>query len=323
MLDVLYRTFSLFCNDSKFFEKIKFNSIFRHAIAIIANILVPLWYKLTWCNPKYVVKHCAKSEGRIIASMTTFPRRISKVWIVVESILRQKRKPDMLILWLSKEQFPSIDNLPIELKKQQNRGLQIRLCEGDLRSHKKYYYVLCDYPRDNLFTFDDDIIYPSNTISSVLDAAKSFPKCVIGRFSNQIKLDDENNVCFTKNKCDSSFVLQPSWSTFIGSGGGALYPAGSLPEIAKEKDIFMTICKTADDVWLNSMCRYSGHKVVTVMKRCPLLEIINRNNTTLYSINAGEENYKQQKAVRKFCIANGNDPFQLLAKKHFENEINK
>lgn len=311
MVDLLYKLYSIFCNDSNILEKTKINSIFRHIIQKCANILVPFWYKKTTNNPHFRINPTLKTEGRIIASLTTFPARIDNIWIVIESILRQSQKPDMLVLWLSKEQFPSIDVLPNRLKALQNRGLQIRLCDDDLRSHKKYYYVLRDYPHDHLFTFDDDLIYPTNTISSVMSASTIYPDCIIGRYSNQVELDKTGNVHFTRNR-KRDIAFQPSWTTFIGSGGGTLFPAGFLPEIAKDKNTFMAICKTADDVWLNTMCRFSGHKVIAIMNKCPLLEIINKNNSTLTSINAGYENYQQQMAVREFCIANGKDPFEPL-----------
>lgn len=311
MVDFLYRTYSLFCNNCELLEKTYINRVFRYIIRYCSNYIIPLWYKKTCNNSLYKIVPTQKKEGRIIASLTTFPARIEKLWIVIESILRQSHKPDMLILWLSKEQFPSIDVLPKRLVSLQNRGLQIRFCDGDLRSHKKYYYVLKDYPNDHLFTFDDDLIYPSNTISSVLLAAESAPNCIVGRYSNQIMFDDKGNVCFMRNK-RKDIAYKALWSTFIGSGGGTLYPAGFLPEITKDKDTFMTICKTADDVWLNTMCRFSGHKVMAIMNRCPLLEILNKNNTTLTSINLGEENYRQQIAVRNYCIANGKDPFESL-----------
>ena len=311
MVDFLYRTYSLFCNNCELLEKTYVNRVFRYIIRYCSNYIIPLWYKKTCNNSLYKIVPTQKKEGRIIASLTTFPARIENLWIVIESILRQSHKPDMLILWLSKEQFPSIDVLPKRLVSLQNRGLQIRFCDGDLRSHKKYYYVLKDYPNDHLFTFDDDLIYPSNTISSVLLAAESAPNCIVGRYSNQIMFDDKGNVCFMRNK-RKDIAYKALWSTFIGSGGGTLYPAGFLPEITKDKDTFMTICKTADDVWLNTMCRFSGHKVMAIMNRCPLLEIQNKNNTTLTSINLGEENYRQQIAVRNYCIANGKDPFESL-----------
>lgn len=156
--------------------------------------MVPFWFNRTANNPQYRIDATQKTEGRIIASLTTFPARIDNIWIVIESILRQSQKPDMLFLWLSKEQFSSIDVLPKRLQNLQTRGLQIRLCDGDLRSHKKYYYVLRDYPNDHLITFDDDLIYPTNTISSIMEAATMYPDCVVGRYSNQVGIDDSGNV---------------------------------------------------------------------------------------------------------------------------------
>lgn len=314
MVNYLYKSYAIFCNNSNFLERTKINSVFRHIIQRLTNIMVPFWFNRTANNPQYRIDATQKTEGRIIASLTTFPARIDNIWIVIESILRQSQKPDMLFLWLSKEQFSSIDVLPKRLQNLQTRGLQIRLCDGDLCSHKKYYYVLRDYPNDHLITFDDDLIYPTNTISSIMEAATMYPDCVVGRYSNQVGIDDSGNVRFIRNK-NRDVAFQPSWSVFIGSGGGTLFPAGFLPEIAKDKDTFMSICRTADDVWLNSMCRYSGHRIVAIMNRCPLLEIINKNNSILASINYGEENYRQQMAVREYCIANGKDPFEPLIAK--------
>ena len=64
-------------------------------------------------------------KKKIIISMTSIPVRIDKVWIVVESLLRQTYKPDQIILWLAKDEFKDCP-LPSTLKAQQKRGLQIR-----------------------------------------------------------------------------------------------------------------------------------------------------------------------------------------------------
>ena len=61
----------------------------------------------------------------------------------------------MVILWLSKEQFPDRSFIPNSLLSLEKRGLIIELCEGDLRSHKKYYYALRQYPNDIIITIDD------------------------------------------------------------------------------------------------------------------------------------------------------------------------
>ena len=103
MVNYLYKSYAIFCNNSNFLERTKINSVFRHIIQRLTNIMVPFWFNRTANNPQYRIDATQKTEGRIIASLTTFPARIDNIWIVIESILRQSQKPDMLFLWLSKE----------------------------------------------------------------------------------------------------------------------------------------------------------------------------------------------------------------------------
>lgn len=68
-----------------------------------------------WLNGIYkqLLKNCKnklqprKSGEEIIVSLTTFPARISTVWITIETIFRQEVMPDRIVLWLAKEQFPN------------------------------------------------------------------------------------------------------------------------------------------------------------------------------------------------------------------------
>lgn len=83
-------------------------------------------------------------------------------------------KPDEIILWLAEEQFNGIDSLPKALLEQQKRGLTIRFCD-DLRSHKKYYYTMQEYPRDIVILVDDDMFYPKDTIKKLWKLHKKYP----------------------------------------------------------------------------------------------------------------------------------------------------
>lgn len=74
--------------------------------------------------------------GKIIVSLTSFPARINNVWLVVECMLRQTVHADKIILWLSKDQFPSDDCIPFSLKKRISDVFEIRMVSGDIRSHK-------------------------------------------------------------------------------------------------------------------------------------------------------------------------------------------
>ena len=62
------------------------------------------------------------------------------------SLLNQTVKPDEVVLWLAKEQFPNgNDDIPPAVLDLQKNGLTIKWCE-DLRSYKKLIPSLKEYP---------------------------------------------------------------------------------------------------------------------------------------------------------------------------------
>ena len=115
-----------------------------------------------WVLPGYL-SHSVRDSNHtkvqlpdVIVSLTSFPARIDRVWMVVECMRRQTVMPKNVILWLSKEQFPD-QNLPESLKKEIDDFFVVRFVEGDIRSHKKYYYVSKEYPDSYIILIDDDI----------------------------------------------------------------------------------------------------------------------------------------------------------------------
>ena len=48
-----------------------------------------------------------KRNDKIIVSLTSFPGRIHLVHKTIQTILLQSIKPDLVELWLAKEQFPN------------------------------------------------------------------------------------------------------------------------------------------------------------------------------------------------------------------------
>ena len=103
-----------------------------------------------------------KREQKIIVSLTSYPQRIDIVYKVIDSLLRQSLKPDVVVLWLARDEFPRQEqSLPRELRRYIKFGLTIRWCEN-LRSYKKLIPSLKAYPSDTIVTADDDILYPEN-----------------------------------------------------------------------------------------------------------------------------------------------------------------
>lgn len=310
MIDFFYKWYTLFTK-IEFLRKIKIDAINRHACTHVANLIVPLAYRLF---AKEVKTDSIKSTTNVqlVGSLTSFPGRISKLWIVIESILRQTHKVDKLILWLSKDQFPNELSLPKSLLKLQSMGLEIRLVSGDLRSHKKYYYVLKEFPEATLITFDDDIIYPSNAVKEVYDVWQENQKCVVGRFSSQIHFDEFNRIIWTRTQVGD--IMIPSNNNWIGSGGVTIFPAHCFPPFVLDSNAFMDGCKYADDVWLNLMYRSKGIKSIVTRTYCPLIEIkyYTKKSSKLCDLNIGDGNRKQIAFTRSFCKSHGVDPLHNL-----------
>lgn len=313
MIDYFTKIYSSIKNRNSFLTKIRFYSLLRVLVRQTANLILPVYFNFT--KEKYRLSEVNnKVDDGLIVSFTSFPARIKKVHLVVESILRQTVLPSRIILWLSKEQFPTEDFLPYKLLELRNRGLEIYIKESDLRSHKKYYYTLQKFPNSSLITIDDDILYPTNMIETLLDAHNKFPSAIIARYGSKISVNSKNLKPY--REWGKNYVTdQPDKYAFFGSGGGTLFPEGSFPLFTLHKEIFLKNCPLADDVWLNSMIRINDKKVYFLKENKNILfPIVNRGNTTLASKNLGEDlNDTQINNVRDYFIKEYNiDPFRKV-----------
>lgn len=315
MQDLFIKVYSSIRNKNKILSKLKFYGILRMLVEATANIILPVYFKLYDKRATILSsKGTTNKDPKIIVSLTSFPARIKNVNLVIETILRQTAKPDKIILYLSKNQFDSLDILPEKLLYLQSQGLTIEIVEGDIRSHKKYYYVINEYPEDILITIDDDIFYPTNMIESLLEAHKEFPQDIIARYGRGITYNDKNIINPYNEWTQHYYNNIPDTTAFFGSGGGTLFPPKSLHPIVGDKELFMKICPTADDVWLNIAVRFNNLKIriLEVNKDAFLLSVLNLKNRTLSKQNVGNNlNDKQILNVRNYYLRNyGVDPLE-------------
>ena len=201
---------------------------------LIANLVLPAYFRCTKSKelPNFAMGEC------VIISFTTFPKRIGRVWMVVESLLRQKIMPSEIHLWLSKEQLHDESDLPRSLKREIKKGLQVHFVDEDIRSHKKYYYILQIHPDDLIMTVDDDILYRSDALQKLLDYHKIYPDCVIANYARTIMTTEGGDLrpYNTWAQCDKE---RTDDYVFFGSGGGTLYPPHVLHPDVINKDVFL------------------------------------------------------------------------------------
>jgi hypothetical protein len=251
---------------------------------------MPLYFNLTSKRKKNRLK-VKTSANKFIVSLTTFPKRIDKVWLVIESILRQEEKPDKIILWLYKEEFNGIESLPKKLLKLRKRGLEIRFCDENLKPHKKYYYAIKEYPDSNLIIIDDDFIYPPNLLKNLINSHEKYPKAIICSMSREIIIKEGVILPYIKWKRVGRNT-KPLFRNSILGGGGTLFPPNSLNSKVLDLNEMEKLSFEADDLWLKIMSLKQNTKVVSLegeYKR-PFFKVNIRDNITLADSNLREGN---------------------------------
>lgn len=251
-------------------------------MGVIANVVFPVWCKLGF---KTKEKRC---DETIVVSLTSYPARIDKVYLCVESLLRQTIKPKHIILWLAREQFPH--GIPHTLEKLRTRGLEIRYCK-DYRSYKKIFETLKLYPDYNIVIADDDTLYPQDWLEKMIATANENKQCVICYRAAKMKLDESNRPVDGKEWDTLSLDFKgPSYLLSATGVGGVFYPKGFFEDMKVDSEKIISIAPTSDDYWLKVLSLYKKYRTVKVKKNSTeWFTIKGSQKTSLTSINSGNQ----------------------------------
>lgn len=242
---------------------------------------------------------------KVIVSLTSFPARIDKVHLAIRSLVLQTRKPDMIILWLAKTQFPNgEEDLPDKLLNYKKLGLTIEWCEDDLRPHKKYFYAMQKYPYDVVVTVDDDLIYEVNMIELLFQSYLQFPYAVSCMRTHLITENNSGHIAEYSEwiKEYSGIVNTPSFRLFATSGAGTLYPPFCMNSNLFNMNDIKTLCINADDLWLKIMQVLNNTPVVLVRPNKRLNYIEGTQDIALRedNLNAKGNDHQLENILRKY-----------------------
>ena len=243
-------------------------------------------------------------KQKIIASLTSYPARISTIRKVIESIANQTVRADKIILYLAQEQFLK-EELPEILTDllRKHPEFEIRRWNQDIRSFKKLVPALTEFPDDIIITFDDDIIYSKNVIKKLMKSYKKYPNAISGCRVKLIKIKDGNIEKYKKWSRYRTLRLLisgsgPKFTNIATTGGGALFPPHSLhPDVIRD-DVFMNLCPTTDDLWFWAMAVLNGTKTVPAGKYISI-QVIEESQTealshdNLWGKNLNDKNMKK------------------------------
>lgn len=270
MINIFDKLYYILSNDNYILR------CFRYLVRVSANLYA-----------KYMMpvnsKLCIVDKDTFIVSLTSFPARISNIWITIATLLNQDYDNMKVILWLSGEEFSSKENLPEKLLALQQKGLDIQIVPDNLKPHKKYFYAMRKYPNNTLITVDDDILYRSDLISSLVKAHEKFPGCVI---CNRGVIISSSNYSTWKKGVECNV---PNSSLLPTGIAGVLYPRFCYDKTnIFDVNAIKETCLSGDDLWLSFMTRSVGTKVVLNKYKTGLITLLSSQKSALCVKNIGQ-----------------------------------
>jgi hypothetical protein len=182
---------------------------------------------------------------RIVVSMTTIPERVHKIAPALRSVLDQSCPADRVLLsWPSTAKhapYPKLPRLP--------GGVEVIPCE-DKGPATKFLAAHLVEPRAAIVVVDDDVIYPVDFLSTLLEAHRCDPMSALGwrgwRLQPGLDPRDFDHVFATAiREATLVDVLLGTW--------GYLVPPGALDGAVHDFRGWPAELRFVDDVWI------SGH----------------------------------------------------------------
>lgn len=195
-------------------------------------------------------------DRELIVSLTSYPPRFATLHWTLRSLIRQTIKADRIILWIAEDDLPL---LPEDVKRMEE--IDIRPCE-DFLSYKKYYFCALQYPDSYIAICDDDIYYPPEWLSELVEAVA--PDTVIARRVHRRTWCKGKLNRYIDWEPELSGPEQASYDFFFTGAGGALFQPRSLDSMIYEIEDALEICRTGDDIWLNWAAYAAGTKIKKV-----------------------------------------------------------
>lgn len=224
--------------------------------------------------------------GQFVISLTSYPARIETLYQTLESMFQQTVKPEVVHLWLAKSEFPGL-LLPSSLERVRKRGVRIDFVEDNLRSYKKLYYSLQEYPNSTIITIDDDVIYPPSWLERLLKANHRYAHDILCYRGHDLRKKGRNQLMeYNELKEKNSYSTESSYELMPTGVSGVLYPPKSLHEEVLNKSLFMLLAPSNDDVWFKCCSLLTHTKSRRVLSQNVLFKQIDGSqSTSLYHTN--------------------------------------
>jgi hypothetical protein len=213
-------------------------------------------------------------KSDVIVSMKTHGARINTTHLALGLLLRQKKRPKKIILYVSKKEFPNGESdLTYRLLELRKHGIEIIFLDCDNGPYDKLVHTYRKYRNDRIVTVDDDLIYPNWFLDRLLAKASTMSDNIVCYRARHIRKIAPNRFA-PYTGWEFATVNTPPAHIFPTNGAGTLFPAGSLHEDVFDLDTAHRLCPLADDIWYKVMSLRKGTQCCMVARESTMFEEI-------------------------------------------------
>ncbi len=190
----------------------------------------------------------------IIVSLTSYPKRLSRIKEVIESIRGQTLIPQKVILYLDSNEFRNKDEARDVLDITDDFFL-VKWVDLNLRVHGKYFYALQEYCDKIVITIDDDVLYDSRCIEDLYNKHLEFPDCVVCRRGKLLSWRKDGGISSYNNWYELGWRNEnkPRVDLLAMGVGGVLYPPFMSSKGLFDVERIKATAPNADDIWLKAI----------------------------------------------------------------------
>jgi len=249
---------------------------------------------------------------RVIVSFTTMHSRAPYIGPMLRSLGAQSRRPDEIRCYSELEEK---DFGPKTMHWAQKVGVSFRYADPALRSYKKLIPCMHEEQASAslIITVDDDWVYRRTLIEELLATREAFHAHYDGHVIVCDRGKRIDGPDYNAWKMSRSNPLRPH-ETCALSGSGMLVEPGVFGRDVFERDAFLALAPTADDLWWTANALAAGTALLAQSREDdhPLQSEIRSGGPTLYQTNI-YKNSATWSALMGHLERKGANPNDLIA----------
>jgi hypothetical protein len=245
--------------------------------------------KLACISNDQLGKNASPAEVEVVISLTSIPSRLSSLHLTIKSLLNQSISFEKIILWLHQDLK---NELPPGLQELQGKRFEIHY-SATTEPHRKLVETLKLHSDRVIVTCDDDYMYPKDWLSRLLESWRHTPDDIVAHRCRIIRLKDGEIRAYRHWHGESAGESSPLTLTL--GWGGVLFPPGSLDARVLDRDAYIRLSPTADDMWFKAMATLKGTAMRKTREPYPApIPIIASQSMSLGRKNIGEDQNRVQ-----------------------------